>query len=157
MSSQLLAGVVKLTSNETKYGKKAFKYLLIESGAAVQELKLATLAFIESSMEAHLKSSIDRFNPMRSDTAEIFGESPRESAVEKIKEVLSQALQGEGCGKKLWAQYGNLKSEFRNHWRPHYKMSSGQNEDDAFENVRKHVWAHRMNKGIKKPSKAGKI
>ena len=45
--------------------------------------------------------------------------------------------------------FANMKSEFVNHWLPHYKLKSGENENDAMERVRKHIWVHRNNRAIK--------
>ena len=46
-----------------------------------------------------------------------------------------------------------IKSEFINHWLPNFKYETGDNLTDALETVRKHVWAYRANRTIKRANR----
>ena len=71
----------------------------------------------------------------------------RESQVENLKASIMIAQSDEG---KIWGTFQAMKSEFINHWMPHFKYKSGDILEDTLEVMRKHVWAHRVNRSIKR-------
>lgn len=147
--------VVKLSASEQRYAKRAGKLLLVTSGLAIAGMKTQSLANLETTIVESFNSRVNQFDPMKADNDELFGEMPRESTVPRIKALMLASI----CGvKSVWQMYKNIKSEFTNHWKPYDKMTSGENDDDALENVRRNVWAYRANKGRKnkKPKKGGK-
>ena len=71
----------------------------------------------------------------------------RESQVENLKASIMIAQSDEG---KIWGTFQAIKSEFINHWIPHFEYKSGDNLRDTLEVMRKHVWEHRTNRSIKR-------
>lgn len=145
--SHAASAPVRLLASEERYVKKAIKYLTLKSGLAVQERSEKSVASLENEIVIEFKATLDAFDPMKDEQEELFGDKPRESVVPRIKVMIRSAAKSSPL---LWQNYKNLKSEFINHWQPHYTMTSGMNEDDALENVRRHVWAFRKNKNVKK-------
>jgi hypothetical protein len=125
----------------------------MKSGLAVQEQPIQAISKLETEIMKQYTTSVDLFDPFKEDMIELFGESPRESVVSKIKVSILEAYVE---GSKLWTAYKNLKSDFANNWAPFDVMTSGENEDDALEKIRRNVWCQRQNKAIKQTNKKAK-
>ena len=84
---------------------------------------------------------------------------PRENALPSIRKYLKDAVKSAKTNPAfVWNKLGHYKSEFRNHWMPHYDVNSGENDvnDAPLLRVLKHAWAFRRNRSIKTANRSSK-
>jgi len=152
ISCRVELSVKMMNASEKKFVKVAQKMLVFESGLAISERPQSRIAEVHRWMIHEYTTRLEDFDPTMDENIEAFT-SPYYilRCREEMVDIMKQAMQfNSSDGKKLWNIFANMKSEFVNHWLPHYELKSGENVNDAMERVRKHIWAYRANRAIKK-------
>jgi len=152
ISCRVELSVKMMNASEKKFVKVAQKMLVFESGLAISERPQSRIAEVHRWMIHEYTTRLEDFDPTMDENIEAFT-SPYYilRCREEMVDIMKQAMQfNSSDGKKLWNIFANMKSEFVNHWLPHYELKSGENVNDAMERVRKHIWTYMVNRAIKR-------
>ena len=143
-----------LSTSEKRFAKRLHVYMICKVGLAMNECGT------KSSENLH-KESYDNYIKMAK-SVDLASESlvkmmmvdaPREQAVPNIRTYLEIVIKPNDVS-RVWIKLLGFKSEFKNHWVPHYEARSGENtHEDPLDRVLKQVWAFRKNRSIKANNK----